>query len=627
MNKTDDLHLEEIFLDTPRNDRFLEIRLTKGVFNLSYLVFLLLATIFTVKIGYLNFWEGKFYGDRALANVNKEIYVPAERGYIFARNLEPLAYNEPSFAVALKLSEYFNNREEIDNFLKETIGLDSTSINEAISKSDLEKSDLVIVTKDLTQDDIIKLKGRGIKGLYIEDNFSRVYPYKGEFAHVLGYVDSENSGKTGLELFYDSTLAGVSGAILRKYDAHGKILDYKELRRPIPGANLKTTLDLGLQQYLSDRLFSGLKALGRTGGVGIAVNPKNGEILSLVSLPFFDPNLFVKSGGAAEREKKVEILESKNKPMFNRAISGIYNPGSVIKPLVAVAALSEKVIDVSKNIYSKGYIEIPNPYFPDKPSRFLDWKPHGWVDIYSALAKSSNVYFYAVGGGFPMGVGAAYGGEGIQGLGINLLVKWWKIFGLGLKTGIDLPEEGAGFLPNPEEKERRTGTIWRLGDTYNVSIGQGDLLVTPLQLVNYIAAIANGGKMYKPHLVIEEEPLLLSDLSGFNEEISEVQTGMRDAVRKPYGTAHLLNSLNIESAAKTGTAQIQNNAKTNAFTVAYAPYDNPEIAIIILIEDAKEGSLNSVPIAKDVLNWYYWNRVINGERRGTSENYATSTNQ
>lgn len=603
MAKKPELHVEEIFLDTPNSNRFLEVRLTKGVFHLFYFAALLLAVIFTVKIGYLNFWKGDFYADRALTNVNKEVYVPAERGLIFDRNMKKLAFNEPSFAVALKLSEYFDNRDEINKFLRESIGLTQDDTRNAIAHADLEKSDLVIVTRDLTQDDIIKLKSKEIKGLYIEDNFSRVYPEGSYFAHAVGYVDSENVGKTGLETFYNESLAGTNGAILRQYNARGEILDYKELRRPRAGSDLKTTLDSGLQKYFMNRLLEGLRSLGRTSGVGMAIDPRNGEILALISLPTFDTNLFVKSGDAAEKEKKSEVLVSNNKPMFNRAVSGAYNPGSTIKPLVAVAALSEKVVNPQKNIYSKGYIEIPNPYFPDKPSRFLDWKPQGWVDVHSALARSSNVYFYVVGGGF----------EDVTGLGIERLIKWWKIFGLGLKTGIDLPGESDGFLPNPAEKEKRTGTIWRIGDTYNVTIGQGDLLVTPVQLTNYIATIANGGKMYKPHLNIEEEPTLLSDLSGFQAEIKEAQIGMRDAVQKSYGTANLLNALPFKSAAKTGTAQIQNNAKANAFTVAYAPFDNPEIAILVLIEDAREGSLNSVPIARDVLEWYYLNKMANSK--------------
>ena len=327
----------------------------------------------------------------------------------------------------------------------------------------------------------------------------------------------------------------------------------------------------------------------------------------MVNLPSFNKNIFVESGHNTEKSR---ILNSSNHPLFNRSVSGAYNPGSTIKPLVALAALSEGVIDAKKQIFSAGFIEIPNPYFPDKPSRFLDWKPHGWVDLHSALARSSNVYFYEIGGGF----------NDTKGLGIDKLKEWWGKFGLGQKTNIDLPSEDNGFLPDPEIKERKTRDIWRIGDTYNVSIGQGDLLVTPIQLINFIAAIANGGKLYQPYVVKniigpnneiakENNQLILSDYSSLSDYIAEVQKGMNDTVDKSYGTAHLLSDLPVTVAAKTGSAQILNNTQTNAFFVGYAPAVNPQIAILVLIENAREGSLNAVPVAKDVLNWYHWNRL------------------
>ena len=292
-------------------------------------------------------------------------------------------------------------------------------------------------------------------------------------------------------------------------------------------------------------------------------------------------------------------------------MSGVYTPGSTVKPMVALAALNEHVIDPKKQIFSAGYIEIPNPYFPDKPSRFLDWKAHGWVDLRSAIARSSNVYFYEVGGGF----------ENIKGLGVDKLKEYWQKFGFGEKTGIDLDSESVGFLPDPEEKEIRTKDIWRLGDTYNVSIGQGDFQVTPIQLINYISAFANDGKYFKPFVlkkvtgedgaVLEErQPENVRDFSDLSSYLKEVQEGMKDAVRQPYGTAHLLAELSVSVAGKTGSSQVENNTRTNAFFVAYAPADNPQIAILVLIENAKEGSLNAVPIGKDVIDWYYWNRLV-----------------
>ena len=229
---------------------------------------------------------------------------------------------------------------------------------------------------------------------------------------------------------------------------------------------------------------------------------------------------------------------------------------------------------------------------------------------------------FLAGGGAPQGVDPQIlaGGGYVSGLGINRLISWWQKFLLGSRTGIDLPGEAEGFLPTPAWKEEHAGTPWLLGDTYNVSIGQGDLLLTPIQLLSYIAAVANGGKIYEPVLnSAKEHPNLRADLSEFLPEIKEVQKGMELAVTSPLGTAHLLSDLGFKIAAKTGTAEVRSKTGENAFFVGYLPAetlakagagsDTPQIAILILVENSLEGSLNTVPIAKDVLNWYYWNRT------------------
>ena len=241
--------------------------------------------------------------------------------------------------------------------------------------------------------------------------------------------------------------------------------------------------------------------------------------------------------------------------------------------------------------------------------------------MYSALARSSNVYFYALGGGFPDSeLSLIDGSIKIKGLGIARLKEYWQKFGLGKETGIDLPFENEGFLPDAQTKEKNTDQPWRIGDTYNATIGQGDLIITPIQLVSYISAIANGGKIYQPMVmekivsenggvVKENQPKVSYDYSSDIDIIKEIQKGMRDAVQKSYGTAYMLNDLPMAVSAKTGSAQIENNKKINAFFVGYAPSDNPQIAILVLVEDASEGSLNTVPVAKNIMNWYYNNRI------------------
>lgn len=459
----------------------------------------------------------------------------------------------------------------------------------------------IILKRDISREQAIAIKSLNLKSLVVENDYERNY-LDPAFSHLVGYVGlvssddlNENEklvlndliGRAGLEAYYDEILRGENGAIGIFRNAEGKIESVSRKKDESPGENLETTIDVELQKYFYSRTVEGLTSLGRTSGAGIAINPQNGEVLAIFSLPSFDGN----NVSAA--------LSSPHRPLFNRPVSGLYSPGSTIKPIHAVAALEEGVVNPETQIFSAGYIEIPNPYFPDQPSRFLDWKPHGWVNLYSALARSSNVYFYTVGGGF----------EGIRGVGIEKLRYYWQKFGLDKKTEIDLPGEATGFLPSPEEKESRTGSIWRVGDTYNVAIGQGDLVLTPLELLSATSAIATSGKAYVPHINKTKSPEILIDASEWESALSEVRKGMVDTVHESYGTAYTLHDIPMSIAAKTGSAQIAGNTKTNAIFVGYAPALNPQIAILVLIEDAREGSLNAVPIAHDVFQWYSENRL------------------
>ena len=414
---------------------------------------------------------------------------------------------------------------------------------------------------------------------------------------------NDSIGKNGLEKYYDKELRGEKGQIIYYRNAKGEIIDDKFLKSPQNGYGLQTTIDKEFQDFFYGQLKKRLGEIGSSKGVGIAINPQNGEILSLISLPSFNNNKIVKK----------DLIDS-NKPLFNRAISGLYVPGSTIKPLVALAALKEKIISPRDKIFSRGYLEIPNPYYPENPTRYPDWKPHGWVDLYSAIARSSNVYFYSIGGGLPkeeLNIASCVSNDCFKGLGIEKLKEYWKLFRLDEKTGIDLPFETIGILPDPESKKKKSNDDWRLGDTYNVSIGQGDLMVTPIGLLNYIAAIANGGKFYRPFIVKKEIPQIIKDYSNLFPYIEEIQKAMVDTVAKSYGTANLLSDLPVKVAAKTGTAQIQKNTKINAFFTGYLPTKNPQIAVLILIEEAKEGSSNALPVEKEVLRWYYENRIKN----------------
>ncbi len=535
------------------------------------------------------------YSALAQDNANQVRPIPAPRGVITDRFGTPLVENQPIFSAYLDVTSMIKNGEQDKVFsaANSILNIDPSKLAAEIASTNLEQGSEILLMRNVSREQLISLQSLNLSSISVQNDYQRLYPNNPQaFASVVGYVgqtsdNSEVRGLSGLENYYDSTLRGTDGQVITPRNAYGQLDGSQIIDQPQSGNNITTTIDGPFQEYFYNRMLSGLQQLNRTKGVGLAINPTNGQILAMVSFPSFDPSNVAAS------------LNNPDQPLFNRAVSGQYSPGSTIKPLDATAIMKEGVIDPTKQILSIGYIDIPNPYDPSHPSRFLDWQPQGWVDLYSALARSSDVYFYEVVGGY----------QNQQGLGINKLEQYWKMFGLGEPTGIDLPGEADGFLPNPTEFQQRTGQPWLVGDTYNVAIGQGDLQLTPLQLVDYIAAIANNGPVYQPHLLLDTSTPVLFDLSNLSPQFAEVRQGMEDAVSKPYGTAYLLHTLPFQIAAKTGSAQTNNNTKVNALFVGYAPAKNPQVEVLVLIENAHESILNAVPIAKDVLSWYYQNRL------------------
>ncbi len=607
MRDTEDISFEESIFDDWSGSSRLESPMPRGAFFLVAFSAFFLVAAFLVRFVFISFADGAEYSARAAANADKRTTVPAYRGVITDRFGEALVKNVPSFSASIDLSELHRakrgavSRAELVRKVAAALAVPERDIADLLTEGDEEGAARVTVAREIAAEQAIALRAIADTALAVEDDYRREYIDPFVFSHVLGYtkgVDFSNTieGKAGLEAEYDAALRGTDGVLIAYRDAHGTVLGEKKAQEASPGGTVKTTIDAGFQRYFYERFRQALAGLGRTAGTGLAMNPKTGEILALVSFPSFDNN------------DPAKYLMTGGNPLFNRAVSGVYSPGSTVKPLVAMAALHEKLVTPEFTVYSPGYLELPNPYDPDKPSRFLDWKAQGLVNVYSALARSSNVYFYVVGGGCTArtcdGVGRS------KGLGINKLNQYWKIFSLDKKTGVDMPGEGVGFLPNPDEKEKRTGQPWRIGDTYNVSIGQGDLQVTPLRLLTFFSSLANRGKEVRPHFLLSEaEPVVTHDYSSWTDEITAVRQGVRDVVAKPYGTANALYDLPYKSSGKTGSAQIQNNAKTNAFFMGYGPSDDPELAVLVLVEDAKTGSLNAVPIGHDVMKWYYENRM------------------
>ena len=431
-----------------------------------------------------------------------------------------------------------------------------------------------------------------VKNIVLDGKLRRVYPSAG-FLHVLGFKN-----ESGLEASYDEILRGVQTKKAEEIDANGNSISSGILEKGKPGKNIQTTLSSDLQTKFAEIIFSTIKERGFLGGAGIILNPADGEILALVSEPEFDPNILIFN---PTEESVNKLLKDPGKPFFNRAVSGLYPPGSIVKPALAIAALVENIISPNKKILSTGSISLPNPYNPIKPNVFLDWKAHGWVDMKEALAVSSDVYFYEIGGGY----------QDQKGLGPWNIKKYLAMFGFSSLSGIDLGGEARGHIPDPDEKQ--DGRDWTIGDTYNISIGQGDILVTPLQAAVYAMALANKGDMSYPHIVkaiLDQDKSIVEKFDyppkqkiNISSEVFDVaRAGMRQAVLT--GTAYGLAGLPVELAAKTGTAEIGDTDKVHSWSIGFFPYENPKFAFAILMESGpRNNTIGATYVASQIIRW------------------------
>lgn len=575
-------------------------------------VLLLLTLLFAVAVGIRLIGMGvvdySHYSTLARENADEMTPITAPRGIITDRFGATLAENQPVSSAYLDVADMIKNGEQDQVFsaAENILGMTGDQLASEISSTNLEQGSEILLLRNVSREQLIALQSLDLSSIKIQNDYERLYPKDAEaFSTVVGYVGQTSSndqiqGLAGLESYYNNILTGVNGDTMTPRNAEGQIKGPQTIVPPQPGENVTTTIDGPFQDYFYNRMLSGLQGLNRTNGVGLAIDPRNGQVLAMLSFPTYDPNDVAAS------------LNDPNQPLFNRAVGGQYSPGSTIKPLDATAVLSEGTISPTRQVLSVGYMYVPNPYDPSKPTKFMDWQPQGFVDLYSALARSSDVYFYVAVGGSPERTTPLLNDPsdyGVTGIGPESLYQWWQKFGLGKPTGIDLPGEAKGLLPNPADPQKSIGGPWLLGDTYNVAIGQGNLQVTPLQLMDYIETVANSGVSYQPHLLLNATPTKTLDLSSLAPEFAQVQQGMDDGVSKPYGTSYDLHTLPFTVAAKTGSAQTNNNTRVNAVFVGYAPAINPQIEVMVLIENGYESILNAVPIAKDVLAWYYENRI------------------
>ena len=554
---------DEIFLDSKNVENFdrqqfegrLEKPIQRRVILSLGILFLFFIGIFGIRLWYLEVQNGETYFKRSENNILQKVIIFNDRGIIYDRNKRELAWNK-----------------EVDLGAELPFG------------SSAPKSTI------------------------------RAYLSPG-FSHVLGYVSypaedasgnywqSEFVGKDGLEKEYNQIIKGENGSKIIETDAKGVIHSENIVNTPKRGVDLVTTIDSRIQKELFTLIKNLSESNSFVGGAGILMNVQNGEILASTSFPEYNSEI-LSLGEDVDTISK--YVKDKRKFFLDRTISGLYTPGSVVKPFLALAALSENVIDQYKQILSTGSISIPNPYFPDQKSVFKDWKAHGWSDMKEALAVSSDVYFYTIGGGF--------GDQ--KGLGIVNIEKYSRLFGLGEVTGIDLPDEKEGTIPSPEWKMKNfKGDPWRIGDTYHTAIGQYGFQVTPIEMARAVSAIANSGKLITPHFILGDPEKLArnasqSDAGGENlinikkEYFDVVRDGMRQAVT--YGTAAVLNVPYVQVAAKTGTAELGvNKNKVNSWVIGFFPYENPKYAFTIMMESGptQGGGGGAVGVMRTLLDW------------------------
>jgi penicillin-binding protein 2 len=589
---------------------------------------------------------------RILADANRFrlVSIQAPRGVVYDRQGRLLVRNVPRYTIsiipaALPEDEQFKAAVlsrlsqlleiPVSSRVATTGGVDTQpGIEEMLEENASSPYAAVPIKRDVDKQVafLIEEEHLHLPGALVEVTPRRQYSTGAVTSHVLGYVGripaesadlylsqpgndyaiNDAVGLMGVEATYEAALRGRKGMKHIEVDAFEREASVLAIDPPQSGNNLLLTLDLELQQAAEAALREGMRRVSSTAGVVIAMDPQSGEILALVSLPSYDNNLFAAGISTQDYQQLSDDLEH---PLVNHAISGQYPPGSTFKIIPAAAALETGVINQGTRLGCDGKLLLPNRYFPndiEKAQIFKCWYEwgHGHLNILDAIALSCDIYFYQVGGGF----------EEFVGLGMDRLSEYARALGLGEPTGIALPGESAGLIPDDQWKRVNYGQSWVTGDTYNAVIGQGFVLVTPLQLLNATAAIANGGTLYRPQVVkhiVDSEgyviqgfvPEVLREIPVSVQNVDIVRQGMRAAVTN--GTAHRVNLEEVAVAGKTGTAEYpgprdeEGNLPTHAWFTAFAPYEQPEIALVVFVSGGHEGAKVAVPIAARILRTYF----------------------
>lgn len=564
------------------------------------IISVLVIAVLIGRAAYLQIYQGEYYA--GLADGNRIRIVPsmAPRGTFYDRNGELLVTNRPGFSVSL-LPLTAPISDDVIARLSDLLKVPTDEIKTKIAGH--SGFNPIRIKTDVTPDivSIIEEQKSQYPGVVIEVTPIRDYILKQEGAHTFGYVSEINDtelekmkdegyksgdiiGKFGIEKIYDKELRGENGGQQVEVDVSGKPVQILGRKEPVPGDDLELTIDIKLQQAAEKAVDEQLTQIGAHAAAAVVMNPQTGEILAMVSRPAFDPNLF--AHGISSKDWN-QLNNNPYHPMDNKTITGEYPPGSTFKIVTGTAALTEGVVTPDEQIFDSGHHWII-------PKGNADGEALGWLNFRSALAHSDNVYFYEMG----------------NRLGIDRLEKYARMFGLGAKTGIDLPYEASGLVANRRYKEKNFDDgEWYLSETFDAAIGQGFNLVTPLQAAMVMGEIAADGKRYKPHVVNriiapdgsvvkDFQPELLSQLDVPEEDIKLVQDGLHDVTK--YGTAaSSFRGFTVDIAGKTGTAE-NSQGRDHGWFVAYGPFDNPNVVVAVIVENGGYGSQSAVPIGRKI---------------------------
>ena len=612
-------------------NEYLETRLVQRRIILSALFILVLLGVLLARLYVLQIVDYEHFSTLSDNNRVRIKALPPARGLIYDRNGVIMANNLPSYRLEI-IKEQVEDLDQTLIDLKQYVDYSELDLRLYRRAANRRRSfESIPLRLNLNDDEVARLAVNLYKfdGVEINARLTRNYPQGDHAVHALGYVGridvkdlgrvDENNyagtshiGKLGIEKSYESQLHGTVGVQQVEVNSKGRTLRVLSETPPIPGKNLHLTIDSKLQK-IAEQAFGDL-----TGSV-VAINPRDGEVLVLVSMPTYDPNLFV---NGISYKNYDELRDSRRQPLFNRALSGQYPPGSTTKPFFGLAGLEARIINSQTKIFCPGFYQLPN-----KEHKYRDWKKwgHGHMDLKGAITQSCDVYFYDL----------SYR------LGIDKMSAFLDKFGFGKKTGIDSTGEVSGLLPSREWKRRTLNQPWFPGETLNTGIGQGAFLLTPLQLANSTGALALNGLRYRPHLVSALEYGNLGNRVDIPvEQVSEggvskksnwlqVHKGMLNVVHGLRGTAHRINQgLTYTIAGKTGTSQVygiaqddeydedtvSNKLRDHALFMSYAPADNPQISVAVIVENGGHGSSVAAPIARKVLDAY----LVNGDKSEVS---------